>query len=81
MLPRPQQRLLHDVLRALPVTTGEMHGVPQQRPGVLGIQRTHKDVVRYDVGASPACFDARHTQVNAPSGPAVHDFSRKVTAT
>jgi len=58
-----------------------MHGVPQQWTGVLGIQRAYKDVVRYDVGASPACFDARHTQVNAPSGLAVHDFSQKVTAT
>lgn len=45
MPPRPQQRLLDDVLRALPVTVNKAQHVGQQRAGVLGVERPDHDLI------------------------------------
>src|SRR5215510_5189716 len=47
MPPRPQQRLLHYVLRALPISVGELDYIAEQRAGVLGVQRAQQLVARH----------------------------------
>jgi hypothetical protein len=37
MLPRPQHRLLHQILRTLPVTSGQPQRVCKQRIAVLSV--------------------------------------------
>src|SRR5262245_56847270 len=47
MPPRPQQRLLHHVLRALPISVCEFEYVAEYGTRVLGVQRAQQLVARH----------------------------------
>ena len=53
--PRPHHGLLHEVLRPLCVSTGQMHGIPVKGAAVLGVQRPDKRFVGPAFSAGRCC--------------------------